>query len=161
MNKAECLSQHFVCICLSLHFHWSFSPSRSSFLLFITSTLSFSPLRGCQEPESCCTSRSAGRVDASPYPVMSPSQLLWHTYTHLWDTMATTLQVHTFSLILLPRSGELLTEVHLLVAAGTQVGLSGKSGDAASCWHITDTLQCWKLEKLKRYGKGNGSMSNQ
>lgn len=38
----------------------------------------------------------------------------------------------------------LLTEIHLLAAAGAQVGLSGKRGDAASCRHITDALQCWK-----------------
>ncbi len=61
------------------------------------------------------------------------SAIVTHTYTHLWDTLATTLQVHTFSFALFPGSVELLTEIHLFVAAGTQVGLSGKGSDAASC----------------------------
>lgn len=85
--------------------------------------------------------------------LLSYCEIHTHTHTYLWDTLATTLQVHTFSLISFPWGVELLTKIHLLVAAGAQVGLSGKSGDAASCWHITHTLKYWKLDKLKRYNK--------
>lgn len=35
---------------------------------------------------------------------------------------------------------KLLTKIHLLVAAGTHVGLPGESGDAASWGQITGTL---------------------
>lgn len=45
----------------------------------------FSPLRGCQQQESCCTSRSADRGDASPCPVMSPSRLRWKTHTNVYN----------------------------------------------------------------------------
>lgn len=42
----------------------------------------------------------------------------------------------------------LLTKIHLLVAAGTHVGLPGESGDAASWGQITGTL-LGELEKVQ------------
>lgn len=48
---------------------------------------------------------------------------------------------------------ELLTKIHLLVAAGTQIGLSRKSGDAASCQNITHTSQWWQRWRQQKGGK--------
>lgn len=40
------------------------------------------PLRGCRQPESCRTSRSAGRAGASSSRETTPSQLQTHTHKH-------------------------------------------------------------------------------
>lgn len=80
------------------------------------------PLRGCREPESCYTCRTAGRVGASLCPATSPSRLVGQPGVS--QTRAAPLDHRG--------ARKLLTEIHLLVAAGAHVGLAGEGGDAAS-----------------------------
>ena len=86
--------------------------------------------------------RRQGRCQSLPSDVtFSATAINTHTHTpvrHNGTQLFTALHHFTTSPLFL------LTEIHLLVAAGTQVGLSGKRGDAASCRHITDALQYWK-----------------
>lgn len=134
---------HFFCIFFYLPAHFTLRFPCFSFVLSLK-RLFFLPLRGCQQTESCCTSHSAGRVDASPFPVMSPFQLWKHTHTHTLSHVATALQLHVF-LLVFPGRVKVPTKIHLFVASGTQVGLSGERGDTASCWH-TSHIQIKKLK---------------
>lgn len=121
------------------------------------------PLRGCQRPGSCCTSHSGDRADASPSPGTSPSQLSHTHNTLEINNLSgrcvgnvqmsfkrEDTQEHTSPWQLHDRSScnltpnltvysepcsvpWLLTKVDLLVAPGTQVGLTREGGDAGSC----------------------------
>lgn len=82
------------------------------------------PLRGCREPTSSHTCHTAGRADASLFPARSPSQLAAHAGVS-WRTTGSA-----------ETTWKPLTEIHLLVTAGTHVGLPRESGDAASWGQI-------------------------
>lgn len=74
-------------------FHNFFSKDRISVVLLNHEFQCFSPLHGCPEPESCCTSRSEGRAGASFSPETTPSQLHGET-TMETVTMATSRLSH-------------------------------------------------------------------